>query len=50
VLDYAITPNDDPNMIDKILGTVSRTRKIIFQYGDATIPGYMYRNEEALIT
>ena len=49
-MEYSITPQDDPNMIDKILSGVSRTRKIIFTYGDATIPSYMYRNEEAIIT
>lgn len=49
-LDYAITPTDDPNMIDKILSTVSKSRKITFTYGDATIPSYLYRNEEAIIT
>lgn len=49
-LDYAITPGDDPNMMDKILSTVSKSRRITFSYGDATIPSYLYRNEEAIIT
>lgn len=49
-LEYAITQDDDPNMLDKVFSSVSRTRKIEFSYGDATIPDYMYRNEEALIT
>lgn len=49
-LDYAITPGDDPNLIDKILSTVSKSRKITFSYGDATIPSYLYRNEDAIIT
>ena len=48
-MEYAITENDDPNFIDKVLSTVSRSRKITLTYGDATIPGYMYRNEEAII-
>ena len=47
---YPITQNDDPNMIDKILSTVSNSRKIKFTYGDGTTPSFMYREEEALIT
>ena len=50
VMSYPITQNDDPNMIDKILGTVSSTRKIVFTYGDCATPSFMYRNEEAIIT
>lgn len=49
-LEYPITENDDPNLIDKILSTVSKSRKIVFTYGDCTMPTFMYRNEEALIT
>lgn len=47
---YPITQNDDPNLIDKILSTVSNSRKIVFTYGDCATPSFMYRNEEALIT
>lgn len=50
VLNYAITPNDDPNLIDKILSRVSQTREITFTYGDATSPSFMYRQEKAVIT
>lgn len=50
VLDYPIRPNDDPNLIEKILSSVSSTRKIIFSYGDATTPATVYKNEEAMIT
>ena len=49
-LDYPITERDDPNLIDKILSSVSKSRKIIFTYGDCALPTFMYRNEEALIT
>ena len=49
-LSYPITQNDDPNMIDKVLSSVSSSRKIIFTYGDCATPSFMYRNEEALIT
>lgn len=49
-LDYPITEHDDPNLIDKILSSVSKSRKIIFTYGDCALPTFMYRNEEALMT
>lgn len=49
-LDYPITEHDDPNLIDKVLSSVSRSRKIIFTYGDCALPTFMYRNEEAMIT
>lgn len=47
---YPITANDDPNMIDKILSSVSKSRKLTLTYGDATTPAFMYKEEEALIT
>jgi hypothetical protein len=49
-LHYPVTQNDDPNLIDKILSSVSQTRKIIFSYGDAATPAYTYKDEEAIIT
>ena len=49
-LDYQITENDDPDLINKILSSVSKSRKIIFTYGDCATPSFMYRCEEALIT
>lgn len=49
-LHYPVTQNDDPNLIDKILSSVSQTRKIIFSYGDAATPAYIYKDEEAMIT
>ena len=50
VMSYPITPNDDPNLIDKVLSSVSTSRKIVFTYGDCATPSFMYRNEEAIIT
>lgn len=47
---YPITQNDDPNLIDKVLSSVSSSRKIVFTYGDCSTPSFMYRNEEAIIT
>ena len=47
---YPITINDDPNFFEKVFSSVSNTRKIIFTYGDAETPAYIYKNEEAIIT
>lgn len=47
---YPVTVNDDPNFFEKVFSSVSSTRKIIFTYGDAETPAYVYKNEEAIIT
>lgn len=47
---YAITQTDDPNMLEKVFSSVSKSRKIVLSYGDWSIPSYIYREEEALIT
>lgn len=49
-ISYPIRSGDDPNLIEKILSSVTRTRKIVFSYGDATNPAYAYKDEEAIIT
>lgn len=49
-LKYAITQFNDPNFIDKVLSSVSNSRKIVFSYGDLNAPAFVYRNEEAIIT
>ena len=49
-LEYPVRSHDDPNLIEKILSSVTRTRKIVFSYGDATNPAYVYKDEEAIIT
>ena len=41
---------DDPNFFEKVFSSVSKSRKIIFSYGDAEMPAYVYKNEEAIIT
>ena len=48
-LTYQITPDDDPNLIEKMLSSVSNTRKITFSYGDLSAPNFIYKNEEAVI-
>jgi hypothetical protein len=50
VIKYPITQNDDPNFFEKVFSSVSRSRKIVFTYGDAETPAYVYKNEEAIIT
>lgn len=49
-LSYAVTQNDDPNFFEKVFSSVSKTRKIVFSYGDISAPTYLYKEEEALIT
>lgn len=49
VLTFPITEHDDPNFMDKVFSSVSNTRKIIFSYGDSSMPSYMYKNEVAII-
>ena len=47
---YPVTLNDDPNFFEKVFSSVSTTRKIVFSYGDASMPSYIYKDEEAIIT
>lgn len=47
---YPVTQTSDPNFFEKVLSSVSKTRKIVFSYGDMSMPTYIYKNEEAIIT
>jgi hypothetical protein len=49
-INYPVRHTDDPNFFEKVFSSVSDTRKIIFSYGDASMPSYVYKDEEALIT
>lgn len=49
-IDYPVTQFNDPNFFEKVFSSVSRSRKIVFTYGDAETPAYIYKNEEAIIT
>ena len=49
-LTYPVTQTSDPNFFEKVLSSVSKTRKIMFSYGDMSMPAYIYKNEEAIIT
>ena len=47
---YPIRACDDPNFFEKVFSSVSSTRKITFSYGDSSMPTYVYKDEEAIIT
>jgi len=48
---YQIGQNDDPNFFEKVFGSVADTRRIVFSYGDLSMPyDFSYRDEEAIIT
>lgn len=47
---YPIRVGDDPNFFEKVFSRVSNTRKIILSYGDSSMPSYVYKDEEAIIT
>lgn len=49
VLEYTVRETDDPNFIEKVFSAVSEGRKIIFSYGDLSVPTYSYRDEQAII-
>lgn len=49
-ISYPVTQYDDPNFFEKVFSGASQSRKIIFTYGDAETPAYIYKNEEAIIT
>lgn len=49
-IDYPVKAEDDPNFFEKVFSSVSNTRKIVFSYGDSSMPAYVYKNEEAIIT
>lgn len=47
---YVITQFNDPNYFEKVLSSVSGTRRIEFTYGDASMPNFIYKNEVGIIT
>lgn len=47
---YAITENDDPNMMEKVFSSVKDSREMTLSYGDWNNPSSIYRKETALIT
>lgn len=47
---YAITEADDPNRLEKVFGSISKSRTIYISYGDWNAPSFIYKEEEAIIT
>ena len=47
---YAITQFDDPNMLERIFSSISKSRKIVLSYGDWAYPTFIYKKEEAIIS
>lgn len=47
---YPVRTGDDPNFFEKVFSSVSTSRKIVFSYGDCSMPTYIYKDEEAVIT
>lgn len=47
---YQISNGDDPNFFEKVFSSVSDSRRIVFSYGDLSMPyDFSYRDEEAII-
>lgn len=51
-ISYPVRPQDDPNFFEKVFSVAGTkyNRKIIFSYGDMSMPTYIYKDEEAVIT
>ena len=47
---YAITQNDDANMLEKVFSSIKNNREMTLTYGDWNNPTSIYREETALIT
>ena len=50
VMKYAVRPGDDPNLLEKVFSKAKNERKITLSYGDYSVPSFIYKEEEALIT
>lgn len=49
-ISYPVAYENDPNFFEKIFSSISQTRLINIDYGDFSLPEYIYRDEEAIIT
>lgn len=49
-INYPVRSQDDPNFFEKVFSSVANTRRIVFSYGDSSMPNYIYKDEEAIIT
>lgn len=50
VMVYAIAKGDDPNLLEKVFSKAKKDRTIYLSYGDLSLPSYIYKREEALIS
>ena len=46
----AETSQNYKDIFEKVFSSVSKTRKIVFSYGDASLPEFIYKEEEGIIT
>ena len=47
---YQIAAGDDPNLMEKVLGTIKDKRRMYISYGDWNQPTFIYKEEEVLVT
>lgn len=46
---YPVTSDSDPNFFDKLFSSIAQNRLISIDYGDFSVPEYIYKDEEAII-
>lgn len=49
-LRYGVTAGDDPNLLERVFGSISDTREITISYGDWNQPAFTYKEETAIVT
>lgn len=47
---FGITESDDPNLLERVFSSVSKSREITISYGDWNLPSFIYKEEQAIIT
>ena len=47
---YGITQDSDPNLLEKVFGSIADSWKITISYGDWNSPSFIYKEESAIIT
>ena len=47
---YAIREGDDPNLLEKVFSKAKNDRTIKISYGDLSMPSFIYKEEEAIIS
>ena len=49
-MEYGVSAGDDPNLLEKVFGSISDTREITISYGDWNQPAFIFKEETALVT